>query len=76
MDWSGRIIREDKRSAISNQRPQLLSILGLDNETWLSLASSFGKDYHGAVGSLEALATYASNTGKRWIASKNELRLH
>ena len=76
VDWSGGIIREDKRGAISNQRSQLLSILGLDNETWLSLASSFGKDYHGAVGSLEALATYASNTGKRWIASKNELRLH
>ena len=76
VDWSGRIIREDKRGVISNQRPRLLSTLGLDDETWLSLASSFGKDYHGAVGSLEALTVYASNTGKRWIASKNELRLH
>ena len=76
MDWSGRIIREDKRGAISSQRPRLLSTLGLDDKTWLSLASSFGKDYHGAVGSLEALAAYASNTGKRWIASKNQLRLH
>lgn len=76
VDWSGRIIRADKRGIISSQRPQLLSILGLDNETWLSLASSFGKDYHGAVGSLESLAAYASNTGKRWIASKNQLRLH
>jgi len=76
VDWSGRIIREDKRGAISGQRPRLISTLGLDDETWLSLASSFGKDYHGAVGSLEALATYASNTGKRWIASKNQLRLH
>jgi len=76
VDWSGRIIREDKRGAIANQRPRLLSTLGLDDDTWLSLASSFGKDYHGAVGSLEALAAYASNTGKRWIASKNQLRLH
>ena len=76
VDWSGRIIREDKRGAISSQRPRLLSTLGLDDDTWLSLASSFGKDYHGAVGSLEALAAYAGNTGKRWIASKNQLRLH
>jgi len=76
VDWSGRIIREDKRGAISSQRPRLLSTLGLDDDTWLSLASSFGKDYHGAVGSLEALAAYSSNTGKRWIASKNQLRLH
>ena len=74
VDWSGRIIREDKRGAISGSRPRLLSTLGLDDDTWLSLASSFGKDYHGAVGSLEALAAYASHTGKRWIASKNQLR--
>ena len=76
VDWSGRIIRENKRGAISSQRPRLLSTLGLDDEAWLSLASSFGKDYHGAVGSLDALSAYASNTGKRWIASKNQLRLH
>ncbi|TEW51917.1 transposase [Psychromonas algicola] len=76
VDWSGRIIREDKRGVISSQRPRLLSTLGLDDDTWLSLASSFGKDYRGAVGSLEALAAYASNTGKRWVASKNQLRLH
>ena len=76
VDWSGRIIREDKRGAISSQRPRLLSTLGLADDIWLSLASSFGKDYHGAVGSLEALAAYADNTGKRWIASKNQLRLH
>ncbi|WP_413692965.1 transposase [Psychromonas sp. KJ10-2] len=76
VDWSGRIIREDKRGAISMHRPSILSQLGLDDDTWLSLASRFGKDYHGAVGSLEALAVYASHTGKRWIASKNQLRLH
>jgi len=76
VDWSGRIIREDKRGAISMHRPSILSQLGLDDDTWLLLASRFGKDYHGAVGSLEALAVYASHTGKRWIASKNQLRLH
>ena len=76
MGWSGRIIREDKRGAISSQRPRILSTLGLDNDTWLSLASSFGKDYHGAEGSLEALAVYAGSTGKRLIVSKNQLRLH
>jgi hypothetical protein len=45
VDWSGRIIRDDKRGAISMQHPQLLSKLGLDSETWISLASSFGKEY-------------------------------
>ncbi|MCP4321860.1 MAG: hypothetical protein GY787_08435 [Alteromonadales bacterium] len=43
VDWSGWIIREGKRGAISAQTPVLLSTLGLDHETWLSLASDFGK---------------------------------
>ncbi|MCP4324446.1 MAG: transposase [Psychromonas sp.] len=74
VDWSGRIIREGKRGVISEQTPVLLSALGLDHETWLSLASDFGKSYHGAVGSLEELALFAEHTGKQWIAGKNRLR--
>ncbi|MCP4324033.1 MAG: hypothetical protein GY787_19675, partial [Alteromonadales bacterium] len=74
VDWSGRIIREGKRGAISAQTPVLLSALGLDHETWLSLASDFGKTYHGAVGSLEELALFAEHTGKQWISGKNKQR--
>jgi len=74
VDWSGRVIREDKYGAISTQTPALLSTLGLDSATWLSLASDFGKSYHGAVGSLEELALFAENTGKQWISGKNKLR--
>ena len=54
--------------------PQLLNKLGLDETTWLTLASRFGKDYQGVVGSLEELALFAENTGKCWIGSKNQLR--
>ena len=74
VDWSGRILRDDKRGAIVSHHPKLLNTLGFDSKSWLSLASSFGKDYQGAVGSLEELALFAAHTGKRWIASKNELR--
>ena len=52
----------------------LLNILGLDDKSWFELASGFGKNYQGAVGSLEELAMFANHTGKRWIARKNELR--
>jgi REP element-mobilizing transposase RayT len=74
VDWTGRIMREDKRGAISTQTPALLNTLGLDSATWLSLASDFGKEYHGAVGSLEELALFAEHTGKQWISGKNKLR--
>jgi len=68
VDWTGRLIREGKRGAISAQTPALLISLGLDNDTWLSLANDFGKEYHGAVGSLEELALFATHTGKKWIS--------
>ena len=74
VDWSGRIIRDDKRGAIVGSHPKLLHSLGLDKDTWLSLASSFGKEYQGAVGSLDELALFAEHTGRRWIAKKNQLR--
>ena len=74
LDWSGRILRQDKGGAICAQRLRLLAVLGLEGESWLELASGFGKNYQGAVGSLEELALFASHTGKCWIARKNALR--
>ncbi|MCG6202659.1 transposase [Psychromonas antarctica] len=74
VDWTGRVIRDDKRGTISAQIPSLLSTLGLDSETWLELACSFGKNYHGAVGSLDELALFAEHTGKRWISGKAKLQ--
>lgn len=73
VDWSGRIIREDKRGVISSLRPKLLSMLNLDNDTWLSFANCFGKYYQQAARSLEVLASYVSTTEKYCITSKNQL---
>jgi len=73
LDWTSRVLRDDKRGVVLGAQPQLLHVLGIDDETWCELASSFGKNYHGAVGSLEELASYAEHTGKCWIAKKNVL---
>lgn len=74
LDWTGRVIRPDKRGAIPANHPSLLNTLGIDDDAWIDLASRFGKDYQGAVGSLEELALFAAHTGKCWIASKNALK--
>ncbi len=74
VDWSGRILRDGKRGVISSTHPKLLARLGLEVDSWLSLTRNFAKEYQGAVGSLEELALFAKHTGKRWIASKNQLR--
>jgi hypothetical protein len=67
------VLRNDKRSAVLGTQPQLLDVLGIDDQTWCELASSFGENYQGALGSLEELPSYAEHTGKCWIAKKNVL---
>jgi hypothetical protein len=73
LDWTSRILRDDKRGVVLGTQPQLLNILGIDDKTWCELASSFGKNHQGAVVSLEELASYAEHIGKCWIAKKNVL---
>jgi hypothetical protein len=74
VDWTGRIIREDKRGAISSNTPALLAVLGLESATWLELALSFGRDYYGAVGSLEELSIFAKHTGRHWVSKQRQLQ--
>ena len=65
LDWTGRIIRQDKHGVIPTQTPALLNTLGLNSAIWLNLANDFGKEYHGAVGSIEELALFAEHTSKQ-----------
>ncbi|WP_049752962.1 hypothetical protein [Psychromonas ingrahamii] len=73
LDWTSRVLRNDKRGMVLVTQPQSLDTLEIDDNSWCELACSFGKNYQGAVGSLEELASYAEHTGKCWIAKKNVL---
>ena len=61
VEWRGRIIREDTRSGILAQHPLLLFEISFYGEVWLTLASSFGKEYQGVIGYLEALLSQCHN---------------
>jgi len=50
LDWTSRVLRTDKRGMVLDAQPQLLHVFGIDDEIGCELASSFGKNYHGAVG--------------------------
>ena len=73
LDWTGRVIREDKRGAISSAEPELLGKLGFDEATWLKQARTFGKQKLIAVGSLAELAKFAAHTQHKWMAGRREL---
>jgi REP element-mobilizing transposase RayT len=51
VDWTGRIIRKDKRGAINPNYPPILERLSLDQESWLILTTQFEQEFGQWVGS-------------------------
>ena len=65
VDETGRIIRDDKRGAISQSAQRILDRINIPSENWLKLATDFGKLFHGPVGSLQELTYYCEHLEKR-----------
>ncbi|MCP3128045.1 transposase [Shewanella sp. KJ2020] len=62
---TGRIIRKDKRGAISETSAKLLTKLHIPHDNWLKLTTEFGKLFHGPVGTLQELTDYCEHLEKR-----------
>ena len=45
VDWSGRILREDKRGAIPEHLPAILYRLNMDARHWVYLTKSFEQPF-------------------------------
>jgi len=65
VDETGRIIRDDKRGAISVSTENILSRLNIPTANWLKIVTEFGQLFHGPVGTLQALSTYCEHLDKR-----------
>ena len=55
VDWTGRIVRDDKRGAIDNSIPPLLSRLNISAENWLTLSTQFEGRFGRVIGTLRHL---------------------
>ena len=51
VDWTGRILREDKHGAIPDELPPILDRLNIAPQHWLYLAEHFESPFKGLVGS-------------------------
>ena len=60
VDWTGRIVREDKRGTINQQLPPILERLNIEPKTWLKHATAF-EHYHSRVFNQEE-SRLAANT--------------
>ena len=62
---TGRIIREDKRGAISSSSQDILNRLNIPADNWLKITTEFGALFKGAVGALPALTEYCEHLDRK-----------
>ena len=68
VDWSGRVIREDKHGAINDQLPTILLRLGIDEEYWCkAMQPKANHQFSRALGCKHRLQAYAEKLGLGWI---------
>jgi REP element-mobilizing transposase RayT len=68
VDWSGRIIREDKRGSIDNDFPSILVRLGIDGEQWHRAMQPKGAhQFSRAMGKRDAMREHAKRLAIKWI---------
>lgn len=73
VDWTGRVVRADKRGAIARDAPPALRALQLDNEQWLQLTLDVQGCSVQAVGHPIALARFNQARGRRWSNGQSML---
>jgi REP element-mobilizing transposase RayT len=63
VDWTGRLLRDDKRGAIPNHLPPILERLQIDPNHWLYMAKHFESKFKGLVGSAHKLKAACQKLG-------------
>lgn len=67
VDWTGRILREDKRGVISADLPHILTRLGLAPDHWKYLTTHFESRFKSLVGHVYRLKQIAENQGLKRV---------
>jgi hypothetical protein len=65
VDETGRVIRDDKRGAISATANNILNRLNIPADTWMKIVAEFSALFHGPVGTLQEFSSYCAHLSKR-----------
>ena len=66
VDWTGRIVRQDKNGRISANTPPIFERLHIDPDEWVKTMRRNNR-FRRAVGKLTALKVYAEKLGNQWV---------
>ena len=67
LDWTGRVLRDDKHGAIDNTLPPILKRLNIDPEAWQAAMQPRGNVFGRALGKLDHLRLHAITLGQQWV---------
>jgi hypothetical protein len=67
VDWTGRILREDKKGAIPANTPGILNRLNIDSKHWIYLTKDFESPFKTLVGCAHNVRQACEQLGKSWV---------
>jgi len=74
-DWTGRVIRDDKRGYIPDKEPSIIHKLGINTEIWMDTIKEYSKSNHAFIGSERQLKEVCDSKGKKWLSGMKKSRL-
>jgi REP element-mobilizing transposase RayT len=69
VDWTGRVVRHDRRRSIDPSLPSILHRLAVDPESWERAMRNERSVFGRALGRLDLLRLHATTLGQQWIRS-------
>jgi hypothetical protein len=67
VDWSGRILRDDKKGAISDHLPDILQRLDMDEKQFTYLVKNFEHPFKNLVGAAHHVRKACKSIGLNWV---------
>ena len=67
LDWTGRLVRNDKRGSIPSSMKPILERIGLKQSGWGKLIKGFEKLYKRVIGTADSIATEATRRGQNYM---------
>jgi hypothetical protein len=67
VDWTGRILRDDKRGAILESAPKILQQLNIDPKHWCYLSQNFESQFKSLVGTSYRIKQACEQLGRQWV---------
>ncbi len=67
VDWTGRVVREDKAGAISDSLPPVLAKLGMEQQGWLDSINHYEQRFFRAAGAMDKPKQFSRRLGQCWL---------